>query len=125
MIEEIGDIQAMHPWLTNELFARVMKKVCPESSICVRKYSVKAALAKGENFASQMLRATVIYTTDANDDEHEIRFIIKTAVSDLKNLAVLKEMDLFRKEIVNFEHILPDVYKLLESVGDYTKMSAV
>lgn len=123
-MQDSGDAQQVnYPWLKTELFTRIIQKVYPENVIQVQKYAVKAALAKGENFSSQMLRVTVTYTAD-ECASCEIRFILKVAVSDLKIRAILDEMHLFQKEIVNFEYILPEVYKLLESLGDNTKLSA-
>lgn len=124
-MQENIDIAAVYPWLTTELFTRIVQKVCPNNVVRVQTYAVKAALAKGENFTSQMLRATVSYTIDGDESAREIRFIIKAAHTDMTVRAILDEMDLFQKEIVNFEYILPEVYKLLESVGDHTKFSAV
>lgn len=122
---EESDIAATYPWLTTELFTRIVQKAFPDQAVFVKKYTVKAALAKGENFTSQMLRATVTYTIDdASSQPRDIRFIIKAPLSDVNIRAALDEMELFQKEIVNFEYILPEVYKLLESVGDYTKFSA-
>lgn len=123
MVSE-NDIQTDYPWLNTELFTRIVKKVFPDNVIRVQKYIVKSALAKGENFTSQMLRATVTYLVDENDTAQEIRFIIKAALSDLKVRDILDDMNLFGKEIANFQYILPEVYKLLESAGDYTRMSA-
>lgn len=119
-----NDIQVHYPWLSTEFFTRIVKKVFPENVIRVQKYTVKSALGAGENFTSQMLRATVQYSSDDLDGTQEIRFIIKAAVSDVKNREFLEEMDLFEKETANFQYILPEVYKLLESVGDCARMSA-
>lgn len=123
-MEEVSDIEAIYPWLTTKLFTRIVQKVVPDNIIYVQKYTVKAALAKGENFGSQMLRATVTYTTDVTDSPSDIRFIIKAALSDANLRAVIDESQVFQKEIVNFEYILPEVYRLLESVDDHTKLSA-
>lgn len=121
---EESEIAATYPWLTIELFTRIVQKAFPHHAVSVQKYTVKAALGKGENFTSQMLRATVTYTIDSADSPRDIRFIVKAPLSDANIRAALDEMELFQKEIVNFEYILPEVYRLLESVGDDTKFSA-
>lgn len=124
MLQDTSDIVAMYPWLTTELFTRILQKDFPDNVVHVQKYSVKAALAKGENFASQMLRATVTYKIGTDDSPRDVRLIIKATLDNMNARAVLDEKEMFLREIVSFEYILPSVHKLLQSVGDHTKLSA-
>lgn len=117
------EIHTLYPWIGKDLFDRVLQKQHPNGLI--KAYTVKSALAPGENFTSQMIRATVTYTMDGtNDLEQETRFIIKAAYSDPKLRATLEDMQLFRREILNYENILPAVYKLLTEIGDDSQLSA-
>lgn len=133
MLQDVSqeiNLQSTYPWIDIDLFQRVLAKDFPNNSIQIKSYHIKPALAKGKNFTSQMCRAFISYTTitsDSNDgdksDLHEIRYIIKAGHSDLKQRAIFNEMNMFRKEIMIYEHILPEVYKLLDSIGDETKLS--
>lgn len=121
------DFNVIYPWLSKELFQRIIQKEYRKNVIQVNNYTISAALAKGENFGSQMLRAIVAYSI--NDENiknlpNEMRFVIKVPVIDVNVREYLNEMKLFHNEILTFEYILPEVYKLLEGIDDYSKVSA-
>lgn len=121
------EIHQAYPWITMELFQRIVEKAFPKNVVHVEKYLIKTALGKGENFTSQMLRAIVTYTIlndDGNDKSREIRFIIKAPVTDCNIRKMIEDGGIFQREIINFELILPEVYKLLTEIGDDTKISA-
>lgn len=120
------DFQSLYPWITTEFFERILQREHDDNSIRVRSYTLKAALAKGENYLSQMLRTTVRFTTDSSTTsaEQSIALIIKTVSPNAEINAVTAELGLFRKEIVAFQTVIPAVEKLLRSIGDETKLSA-
>lgn len=121
---ESVDFQVTYPWLTKKLFQGIIEKEFPENVVKTENFAINAALAKGENFGSQMLRAIVSYTMDDKEVIHEKRFIIKAPVIDLNVRAYLAALKIAEKEISSFKYILPEVYRLLEKIDDYTKMSA-
>lgn len=117
------EIQSMYPWICMDLFKRILEKDFPNITANIQSYDIKPALAKGTNFTSQMFRAIIYYNTTINDGLHEMRYIIKAGHSDLKQRAIFDEMNMFQKEIIIYEYILPEVYKLLEEIGDTTRLS--
>lgn len=123
------DFQSLYPWITTEFFERILQREYGDNSIRVRSYTLKAALAKGENYLSQMLRTTVRFTANSSTTvaaaaDQSISLIIKTVLPNAEINTVTAELGLFRKEIVAFQRVIPAVEKLLQSIGDETKLSA-
>lgn len=125
MSSESTEIAASYPWISNAFFERILRREHNDDSIVVKDYTLKAALGKGENFASQMLRARVNYTSIKDPSADHISLIVKAAVTNNVKMAALhSELGLFRKEIIAFKQIIPEVEKLLRSIGDYSRVSA-
>lgn len=122
MSEISEQLQNNYPWLTKEFFQKILCCDNSNSIISVNNYAVKAALAHGENYTSQMLRANVSYECDGKKCEK--RFIVKAALANKELKAMLDELRLFEKEIIIYQEVLPEVEKLLVSIGDHTKLSA-
>lgn len=119
------DFQTVYPWITNAFFERILRADQQDDSITVTGYTLKAALGKGENYASQMLRSRVDYTKSlSNTEVHSISFIIKAVLANAEMAALTTELGVFRKEIIAFQQVIPAVEKLLRSIGDYSKLSA-
>lgn len=113
-----------YPYITNGFFERILRRELHDDSISVKDYTLKAALGKGENYASQMLRVKVDYSS-INKPTNEISLILKAAITNNAEMTALThEMGLFRKEISSFKKIIPEVEKLLRSIGDHTQLSA-
>ncbi|KAJ6649181.1 hypothetical protein Bhyg_04415, partial [Pseudolycoriella hygida] len=92
-------LQLNYPWITK------------------KRYSLKPALKKGENYLSQMIRAIVDYKV--NNEDNQINFVIKAQISK-----AAYENDLFLREISVFKYVIPLAEELLKRVGDDTKFSA-
>lgn len=112
-----------YPWISNALFERILRREHHDNTIVVKDYTLKAALGKGENYASQMLRARVNYSSTNDPSVDHISLIVKAALTN-EVAAITNELDVFRKEIVTFQQIIPQVEKLLQSIGDYSRLSA-
>lgn len=123
--DALPDFQTLYPWITNAFFERILRADQQDKSIAVKGYTLNAALGKGENFASQMLRCHVEYTklTGTEVDE-SISFIIKAALPNADLSALTTELGMFRKEIIAFQQVVPAAEKLLRSIGDYARLSA-
>lgn len=65
--DETKELQNHYRWITIELFQNILTKeytACKRCRINVTNIRLKAALKLGENYASQMIRATVSYTKE-------------------------------------------------------------
>lgn len=119
------DFQAFYPWITNEFFERILRRDQQDETIIVHGYTLKAALGKGENYLSQMLRTTVEYTKANATVKSTIGLIIKAVLSDPNMASLTTELDVFRKEIRIYQEVIPAVERLLRSIGDdQTRISA-
>lgn len=124
MSESLTDLSQYYPWLNNAFFEQILGNENPTENISVESVHIKPALNHGENYASQMIRATVQYFINENfDDVQEIRFVIKALVINEAMARITKEFKMFDREVIVYQHIMPEVEKLLESIGDDTKLS--
>lgn len=124
MAENLADLSQYYPWLDNEFFAKIIENENPTETITVTNVHIKPALNHGENYASQMIRATVQYYINNNlDDVQDIRFVIKALVINEAMARMTKEFRVFDREVTVYQHIMPEVERLLVSIGDNTKLS--
>lgn len=109
-------------WLDEPFFENILRRDRQNGSLRILAIDVKEALAKGENYFSQMLRVTAKFY-DASSNELTESFIAKGML--ISNVpGVIAEMKFFHKEIVNYEKVLPELEALLRSIGDNAVMSA-
>lgn len=77
-----------------------------QSGISLVDYTIESGTKKGENFASQILRARVKYSLESAADE-EISFVIKSKSDSSPELAeLLAEFDVFARECFVYREIL-------------------
>lgn len=118
-------IQQSYPWITSEFFEEILQKVEAQQQqpIKVDSFTVDAALGKGQNYGSNMLRAIVTYRKAHDSNSVSLPLIIKCGITSNPDLAKYHaELGLFRKEINIYERVLPEVEKRLRSIGDDTKL---
>lgn len=127
MDSEANNFLELYPWIKTDLFESILRADEANQSVEVKSFSIKAALGKGENFGSQMLRAEVQYILNesvAQVEKHR-SLIIKTVILTSPEVAIVfAELGLFRMEITAYQLIIPKVQKLLLSIGDEAKFSA-
>lgn len=117
----MDDFRTRYPWLTNEFFEKILRTDRKNNNISVSDFTIKAALGKGENYASQMLRAKVHFSDGII--KQTVSFVIKSSLqNDLGDLVA--ELGIFGKEIDNYVKVIPAVEALLRSIGDATVFSA-
>lgn len=110
-----------YSWLNKLYFEKLLHR---DNGITVTNIALEAASGKGEHFSSDMIRAKVEYSINGNSLINNTSLIIKSVtVSDPQMEKLLRSMGIFEKEIIIYQQILPEVEKLLNSVGDLTKLS--
>lgn len=112
-----------HKFLTKEFFENILQKHHSDVSIQVTGIKVEAALGKGENYASDIIRAQVEYKTGLSGDHRMQQYIVKASLADSNMQDMLEEYDVFHREIVVYDKILPYVESLLLSINDKTKLA--
>lgn len=124
MSEYLIGLSEHYPWLNNAFFYEILEKEYPNEKIMVKKVHIKPALKHGENYGSQMIRATVQFAkNNRKEDIQDMRFVIKALVINEAMAKMAKDYHIFDKETIIYQKIMPAVEKLLESVGDNTKIS--
>lgn len=111
----MDNICSEYPWLNEALFERILQREWANGNIRVIDLVVKSALGKGENYTSQMLRVRVNCQDGLRT--RSAAFIVKAPLNNGMN-DVIAELGLFRKEIENYEKVLPAVQAILLSIGD-------
>lgn len=123
MSDDEATIQDSYPWITNDFFLKIVQSVEQSAEeISITSFTVAAALAKGQNYGSNMLRAIVTYTH--RNRTVTLPLIIKCGIVANAELGkYYTELGLFRKEINIYRNVLPEVEKRLRSIGDQTKLA--
>lgn len=111
-----------HEFLTKEFFESVLQKKYSNTLLQVLDFNLKAAIGKGENYSSDIIRATVRYDTGGNEQRNE-QLILKVGLTDSNMSDLLEEFDIFHREIIVYRDILPVVKSLLLSINDKTKLA--
>lgn len=112
-------IQAKCPWINKFLFKELIEKDHSNKSVFVERYSLEPAVSAGENSASEVIRAKVIYSIDTTS-KRKINFVIKIQKSCDDSF---KQKELFLREIAVYQNILPRAEELLRSINDETKLA--
>lgn len=123
------EFERIYPWISINLFHRILQKEHPTFTVTITNYHLKPALKPGENYASQMIRAKVTFTKQEKNASMKIiencekSFIIKAIIRNEVVQELLEEINVFEKEIIVYEHILPAAEKMLLSFGDCAKLA--
>lgn len=123
------DFQNQYNWINNDLFQRILTKEHERYTVKVLNYDLKLALKPGENYASQMIRARVYFTKQDKNSKGaagkkcEISFIVKAIIRNEVVQELMEEINVFEKEILIYEHVLPAVEQLLFKIGECGKLA--
>lgn len=124
------NLQHLYSWINEDLFKRVLIQDHPNCDITIEKYSIETAIPSGVNFTSQLLRAHVTYNI-INDKSStiyikkvfETKFVIKAALTNETAKDGFESMRLFEREIITFQHIIPEVCKLIQKFDENKNVS--
>lgn len=117
-------LQTTYPWIDNILFEELLRIDFPAAKIVIQSYALRAALANGENYCSQMIRVKVNYSINGGESK-EIDFIIKAlpiTEDGLDEKMANERKELFYKEIAAYDEVLTKVHGILKGIGDKSKL---
>lgn len=117
MSQDIVSLQEEYPWITLQFLQNILRQKF-ESNIIIENYSVKPAIARGENYCSQLIRITINYALN-NHTKKSMNLIIKADV--IGNDGMSTELNMFLKEITVYREIMPKVKSLLLKIDDSNK----
>lgn len=105
-------------WLNHQYLEKVLRDTeNNDKSLKLVSYNLSPAVAKGNNYASLIMRCLLKYTK--NDTNKEKSVIIKAA---LENNELLDQFDSMNVEIAAYGRIFPRINDLLRSINDDTQL---
>lgn len=111
--EKDVNLKTTYPWINENLFTRAIEQDYPKQSISIKNYALSLLPPPSINYKITLIRATVEFKVDGND--HETSFVIKTTE---KKRDPTDEMKTIEQEIVNYQHIIPEVKKILQTIHE-------
>ncbi|XP_055687411.1 uncharacterized protein LOC129792405 [Lutzomyia longipalpis] len=110
-------------FLNEDYFRKVLQKEENDEALMIRDFKVIPGTKPGDHFASIMFKAIVSYTTKGKEVS-ERSLVVKTMpIEDGMKKDLLQEMPIFEREIKMYTKVLPEMKRIMESIGDYEKIS--
>ena len=89
----------------------------------MKKFSIKQAFGKGENYGGFLTKVQVLYNFKNDQQQEEKHFICKTSYEeDEFAKEKLKEYDIFNREMNIYEQVLPKLNDLLKEIDDSDRL---
>lgn len=109
------EMENIPEWLTEELFREFLEQDFPNFTK-ISKFSVKPAVAAGENYMTIMLRVTI--TVDMSDSSsNTTSYMVKIKPSVEKFQIMIKEWQIFLKEHSTYSKYIPIFEQYYQRVG--------
>jgi Ecdysteroid kinase-like family len=107
-------------WLDQQFFEKVLRQYKNDTDMQVVEFSMSPGLPAGINFGSAVFRVSIVYKSKSSQANSTLSAFIKTLPVgiDLSELEYLKDSKLFLGETNYYGNVLPEITKLLSSVGD-------
>lgn len=111
------------PWITENFILENLRKIESDAEVVLKSFHVCDALGKGENFCSSLIRITANYEVNVNSNLHpslnkKKSFILKTEIQNEEFEDISINLNLFAREIIAYEKILPRVKQILKAIND-------
>lgn len=107
-------------WITNTYLEKILQKCENDPNLKVKGFEAAPATAKGNHYASVMLRVKVLYKQHEKDLSKSL--IIKTIHSDASSAKILEEHGTHHKEMTIYDRIIPQFQGMLKSIGDHDQL---
>lgn len=117
----IEDLRTTPEWINVEYFETLLRKCRDDPTIVVQTVQVKYALPKGENYASVIYRAQVGYSC-LGQSSTTCSYIIKAVAETPLAKRTLDEYDVHGKEMDVYQLVIPELTRLLKSIGDTSEL---
>lgn len=117
----IEDSRQTPGWINKKYFESLLKKCKDDPSVEVQSVQVKYALPKGENYASVIYRAQVV-NRRKDQPVKTCSYIIKGISETPLAKQKLGEYDVHRKEMDVYQLVVPELRRLMKSIGDRSEL---
>lgn len=111
-------------WITFDLIENLIRRSKKDNNLKLKTFTVDDGIGKAENFCSNIVRVSVKFYHHSNCSlEQTEMFIVKSSLTVAEFDVLNEEVAYFPKEIIAYEKILPEVVKLLRSIGDKRRIA--
>ncbi|XP_055610208.1 uncharacterized protein LOC129757106 [Uranotaenia lowii] len=107
-------------WMTEAFFEKVLRQSEADQTITVASCKMVPGTKPGDHFASIIFRATVEYRSHGKD--RTVSLIVKTMPVEEGMKKDMLSGTLFETETIMFGTVLPEMHRVLRSVGDNTEL---
>ncbi|XP_059621270.1 uncharacterized protein LOC132264938 [Phlebotomus argentipes] len=106
------------PW-----FEDILREAENDRTLSITTFELFPGTKPGENFSSSMFKAVVSYTSRGETVDSR-SFIVKTMpIEEGFQKDILEEMPVFDREIAFYTEILPEMMKMMKSIGDEEELA--
>ncbi|XP_037822892.1 uncharacterized protein LOC119611400 [Lucilia sericata] len=111
-------------WINQEFLQKVLIQSEKSKNVKLINFDISPATLKGDHYGSIMFRCKVMYDL-ATEGLKKRSFVIKTIPEeDCMKRDLLGKCGIFETEISMYSETLPKIEKILQEIGEPTKMSA-
>ncbi|GAB0088787.1 hypothetical protein DMENIID0001_032510 [Sergentomyia squamirostris] len=109
-------------FLNEDFLTKVLQKVENDKELKITDCKIIPGTKPGDHFASIMFKAIVSYTTRGKVVS-SLSLVIKTMPVEGMKKEMFQEMPVFDREIAMYTKVLPEMARIMESIGDYEEMA--
>ncbi|GAB0088784.1 LOC111597534 [Sergentomyia squamirostris] len=110
-------------FLNQEFFQNVLKKDENDQLLKITKFEIIPGSKAGDHFASVMFKAIVSYNSKGKIVTGRSLIIKTMPVEDGVKKDLLNEMNVFGRETEMYTKVLPEMARIMESIGDTDEMA--
>ncbi|CAD6991942.1 unnamed protein product [Ceratitis capitata] len=112
-------------WLNKEYFETVLRKHKKDEGLTIQKFNTSAGTTKGDSFINAMTRFNVEFLLSNSQEPHYGFYIVKSSYEgDPTIRKIMTDFDVYNREILMYNKILPEMTALLAEIGDDDRLFA-
>lgn len=112
-------------WLSKEYFEKILREYKKDKGLIVTNINATTGSSKGDSFISTLTRFKVEFIASNCREPHQESYIAKTSYEGDPVIArIMKEFDVYNREMIMYNQILPQMAALLVEIGDDDKLFA-
>ncbi|GAB0088785.1 hypothetical protein DMENIID0001_032490 [Sergentomyia squamirostris] len=109
-------------FLNKEYLENVLQKAENDKALKITKLDIVPGSRAGDHFASVMFKAIVNYNSKGKTVDGRSLIIKTMPIEDGMKKELLKEMNVFGRETEMYTKVLPEMARIMESIGDTDEM---
>ncbi|XP_059621215.1 uncharacterized protein LOC132264897 [Phlebotomus argentipes] len=110
-------------FLNEAFFLGVLQKVEKDRDLKIAKFEMIPGTKAGDHFASIMFKAIISYTSRGKEVNSRSLVVKTMPVEEGMKKEMMTEMPIFDREIEMYTKVLPEMVRLMESIGDFEELA--